>query len=499
VPILGKENVASRAMKYQKILFTEYDRIRCYEGVAFSEPTERDLKELFSGSVIPLSLLNTHTLKLSNRMSPEELRIQVEIRMFEEGNLNSDEDYTIDFIVHSIASDEILVEVFALSHTKAGEYLEASLTKSNSIDRIIPGFLIYGSLYPELKAQNDLFIYWGDEEAYAAIYQNGRYIAHRSIETLASIAVDTGLDLPKLKEFFRTKGVIEENYLTEELNKYILIQEKIAKNVERIIHTINHKRGLFGLSGIDNCYLDFGGGEIPGLKGVFSAYGISDIVISPLKRSNVSAEDIHDVLCCEALMNSNEGDLNLSPYLRKAPWYTRESGKFLGLLGGAILLILIASLTLGWMISAEKEREEELTARLDSLKQETSSLGVTLKQNRLRLDEIKTKNKAISEDIRLYHEAEETASLIQEIHRSRQKFLLDTTSELGRYRLGAILMEQNSSKEMRIHVVSDYRKRDDIAKLMSGLYERGYQDVQTHEIKLDNNNTTYNSLVRIKR
>ena len=491
--------MASRAMKYQKILFTEYDQIRCYDGVNFSDPTVRDFKELFSGSVIPLTLLNTHTLKLSNRMSPEELRIQVEIRMFEEGNLNSDEDYTIDFIVHPIGSDEILVEVFALSHTKAGEYLGASLAKNSTIDRIIPGFLIYGSLYPELKAQNDLFVYWGDEEAYATIYQNGRYIAHRSIETLASIAVDTGLDLPKLKEFFRTKGVIEENYLTEELNKYILIQEKIAKNIERIIHTINHKRGLFGLSGIDHCYLDFNGEEIPGLEGIFTAYGITDITIIPLKRSQNSPEEIHDILCCEALMNTHEGDLNLSPYPRKAPWYTRESGKFLGLIGGAILLLLISFLTLEWMISTEKEREAELTARLESLKQETSSLSTVLKQNRLRLDEIKAKNNAIAEEIRLYHEAEETASLIQEMHRSRQKFLLDTTSELGRYRLGTILMEQNSSKEMRLHVVSDYRKRDDIAKLMSGLYERGYQDVQTHEIKLDNNSTTYNSLVRVKR
>lgn len=486
-------------MEYQKIVFIEHDRLRCFEGSEFSDPSARDLKELFSGAIIPLSLLNTHTLKLSDRLNDDELRLQVEIRMFEEGNLNSDEEYTIDFIRHPIGSDEILVEVFALSNTKAGEYLGTALAKSGSIDRIIPGFLIYGALYPELKAQNDLFIYWGDEEAYAAIYQEGHYIAHRSIETLASIAVDTGLDLSKLKEFFHTKGVIEEKYLPEELNKYILIQEKIAKNIERIVHTINHKRGLFGLSGIDNCYLDFGGKELPGLQGIFNAYGVNDVTVSPLKHYDIAHENLHDFFACGALMQTKEGDFNLSPFPRKAPWYTRESGKFLGLLGGALAIILISSISVGWMNANEEERQEELSARLEVLKQETASLNTTLRQNNSRLNEVQTKNKNIVEDIRLYHAAEETASLIQDMHQSRQKFLLDTTSELGRYRLGALLMEQNGSKEMNIHVVSDYRKRDDIAKLMSGLYARGYQDVQTHEIKLDTNNTTYNSLVKVTR
>jgi len=487
-------------MEHQKLLFIEHDRIRTYQEGVFREPSSGEYKELFCGAIIPLSLLNTHTLKLSDRLSDEELRIQVEIRMFEEGNLNSDEEYTIDYIRHVIATDDSnLVEVFALSHTKAGEYFASALSKSPSIDRIIPGFMVYGSLYPTLEAKNDLFIYWGEEEAYAAIYQEGRYIAHRSIETLASIAVDTGLDLAKLKNFLRTKGVIEENYLPEELNKYILLQEKIGKNIERIVHTINHKRGLFGLSGIDNCYLDFEGESILGLQSVFEAYGVKGITFTPLTKEGCSPENIHDALCCDALVTPNEGMLNLSPYLRKAPWYARESGKFLGFLGGALALILIASITIGWMISNEESRQAELSTQLDTLKKETSSLAATLKQNNNRLHQEQNKSKTLENEIALYHGAEETAVLIHDMHAARQKFLLDTTQELGRYRLGAMLMEQNGSKEMSILVVSEYRKRDDIAKLMSGLYARGYQDVQTHEIKLDNNNTTYNSLVKVTR
>lgn len=487
-------------MEHQKYLFIEHDRIRTYQEGVFGEPSAREYKELYSGAIIPLSLLNTHTLKLPERLSEEELRIQVEIRMFEEGNLSSDEEYTIDYIRHSITTDDSdLVEVFALSQTKAGEYFTSSLTKSPSIDRIIPGFMVYGSLYKALTPQNDLFIYWGEEEAYAAIYQDGRYIAHRSIETLASIAVDTGLDLPKLKTFLHTKGVIEENYLSEELNKYILLQEKIAKNIERIVHTINHKRGLFGLSGIDNCYLDFEGESILGLSSVFEAYGVKGVTFTSLKREGCSPENIHDALCGDAFMETQEGMFNLSPYVRKAPWYRRESGKFLGFVGGSFLIVLIASLSIGWLVSNEEERQAELTAKLETLKQETATLAATLKQNTNRLHEEQNKSKSIQNEIALYHGAEETAVLIHDMHAARQQFLLDTTSELGRYRLGAILMEQNGSKEMSILVVSEYRKRDDIAKLMSGLYARGYQNVETHEIKLDNNNTTYNSLVKVTR
>lgn len=493
------KNVVSRAMEHQKNLFIEHDRLRTYQESGFEECTPRELKSLPSGAIIPLSLLAIHTLKLSDSLSDEELRLQVEIRMYEEGNLNSDEEYTIDFIRHHINNDsDALVEVFALSLSKARDYFTEMLTKTGAIDIITPGFMVYESLYDTLPKGNDLFIYWGEEESYGVIYQEGRYIAHRAIETLTSIAVETGLDLAKLKQYLHTKGLIEENYLPEELNKFILLQERVAKNIERLVHTINHKRGLFGLTGIDHVYLDFEGESIPGLETAFSAYGIADTKIIPLTLPNVTPVQFHETLCASYLLQV-QSPLNLSPFARKAPWYHRESGKFLAFGGGALLLVLIISLCAAWMISSEETRKEELTSKLETLHQETASLSGILKKNNVLLAEQQSKNKAMQEEITLYHAAEETATLIDDMHSKRQQFLLDTTAELGRYRLGAMLMEQNSSKQMSLLIVADYRKRDDIAKLMSGLYALGYQDVQTHEIKLDNNNTTYNSLVKVTR
>jgi len=485
-------------MEHQKNLYLEHDRLRTYQESGFEECVPRELKSLPSGAIVPLSLLTIHTLKLSSRLSDEELRLQVEIRMFEEGNLNSDEEYTIDFIRHHMSSnDDALIEVFALSHSKARDYFTEVLTKTGAIDIITPAFMVYGSLYNTLPKGNDLFIYLGEEESYGVIYQEGRYIAHRGIETLTSIAVETGLDLPKLIHYLHTKGLVEENYLPEELNKFILIQERVAKNIERLVHTINHKRGLFGLTGIDHVYLDFKGESIPGLDVVFSAYGIPDTKIIPLALPGIPPAQLHETLCASYLLDV-QAPLNLSPFTRKAPWYHRESGKFLALGGGALLIVLMTSLSVAWMISSEETRNEELTMKLEILRQETTTLSATLKKNRTLLEKQQSKSRVLQEEIALYHAAEETAALIDDMHIKRQQFLLDTTSELGKYRLGAILMEQNSSKQMSLHVVADYRKRDDIAKLMSGLYARGYQDVQTREIKLDDN-TTYSSLVKVTR
>lgn len=484
-------------MEHQKFLFLEHDRIRTYGNGIFGEAAPRELKSLPCGAIVPLSLLNIHTVKLPDHLNDEELRLQVEIRMYEEGNLNSEEEYAIDFIRHEMASDaSVLVEIFALSHIKAIEYFAEPLSQTGAIDRITPGFMVYGSLYDTLPKGNDLFIYWGEEESYGTIYQNGRYIAHRSIETLTSIAVESGLDIAKLKQMLQTKGLVEENYPSEEHTKFNTLQEKFAKNVERLVHTINHKRSLFGLSGIDRIYLDFEGKTIPGLETVFSAYGISDTQISPLDLPGIIPSQLHDSLCASYLQRP-QTLLNLSPYERKAPWYARESGKFLGFLGGALLIVFIASLSTAWMISAEEERHRELTAKLETLRQETAALSTALKKNKSSLREQQAQNQALKEEIALFHTAEETAALIDNMHGKRQQFLLDTTAELGKYRLGAILMEQNGSKQMNIHVVSDYRKRDDIAKLMGGLYERGYQDVQTREIKLDDG--MYNSLVKVTR
>jgi hypothetical protein len=59
------------------------------------------------------------------------------------------------------------------------------------------------------------------------------------------------------------------------------------------------------------------------------------------------------------------------------------------------------------------------------------------------------------------------------------------------------MIEQNGSKEMTLHIISKYNKRDDIAKVMSGLYTRGYQNAQTHEIVLDEK--MYNAVVKVTR
>lgn len=482
-------------MEKSKILFIEHDRLRVYDNGTFHENVDTSLP---GGAIVPLSLLNTHTIKLPDHLGNDELRIQVEIRMFEEGNLSSDEEYTIDFIRHPIATESsFLVEVFALSRTKADDYFGESLKKTGSIDRVVPGFIAYSSLYPALTPENDLFIYWGEEEAYAAIYQNGHYIAHRTIETLTTIAVETGLELSRLKHFLQVKGLVEENYLPEELNKYILLQERIAKNIERIVHTINHKRGLFGLTGLDRCYLDFEGMVIPGLEQIFTAYGIEKLTILPLTRENTPQRDIHDALCADYLAAPSQFPFNLTPYPPKAPWYRRESGRFLGIVGGALLTVILASLSIGWMSANAEEENAEQSTRFESLRAQTSTLSATLKKANTELNEKQADNKALEEEISLYHSSEETAALIRDMHTARQQFLLDTTEEMGRYRLGAVSMEQNGSKEMAILVVADDRKRDDIARLMSGLYARGYQDVRTQEIKLDNGQ--YNSLVKVTR
>ena len=486
-------------MKHQKNLYLEHDRIRTYQESGFQECSLSDIKFLYSGAIVPLSLLNIHMLKLSDLLSYEELKLHVEIRMYEEGSLNSEEEYTIGFIRHSINTEnDALIEVFALSHTKARDYFAEVLPKTSIIDSITPAFMVYGDLYNTLPKGNDLFIYWSEEEAYGAIYQDGHYIAHRSIDTLSTIAVETGLEIRKLKNDLQTKGLIKENYLVEEVNKSILIEEKIAKNIERIVHTINHKRGLFGITKIDHIYLDFEGNDIKGLKSIFNAYGISDANITPLTLPNVAASQLHETLCASYLQDS-EISLNLSPFTRKAAWYSRESGKFLGFVVGALFIIILAFIAMEWMISNEERRSEELNARLEVLKKKTEPYLATLQKNTTLLTKQQSSNKLLLDDISLIKGAEETASLIRDMHIQRQQFLIDTTSEMGPYRLGALLLEQNGSKEMNILVVSDYRKRDDIAKFMSGLYARGYQNVETHEIKLDNNNTTYNSLVKVTR
>lgn len=486
-------------MTRNKILYLEHEQTRTYNDGIFVPSSAHDYKELPSGGIIPLSLLNMHTLKIPTNLSPEEQTIQVEIRMFEEGNLNSDEEYTIDFIRHHLTSEEsYLCEVFALSQTKAADYFSTTLKHTNVIDYITPGFLIYGSQYDTLPKQNDLFIYFGEEESYGAIYQEGKYIAHRSIDTLTAIAIETGLDLPKLKSFLSQRGVLEEHYPPEEFAKFILIQNRMARNIERLVHTINHKRGLFGFTGIDHVYLDFESNTIPGLETVFDAYGIHELAITELSIANTPPEQLHHLLSAQYFSHQDEQkSLNLSPFERKAQWYKRESGKFLTILAFSLLIAFGIPLILAWMINNEETRKENLTATLSEMEKETSTLSAILKEEKKHLSDEENISEVLQQEIALIQGAQETIDLIGQMHLKRQQMLIDVTSELGRYGLGTLMIEQNGSKEISLQVISQYRKRDNIAKLMSGLYVRGYQNVQTHEIALDNK--MYNAVIKVTR
>jgi hypothetical protein len=486
-------------MAQDKILFIDQSHTLTYSDGRFIQSDAREFTELLSGAIIPLSLLNIHTIKFPNHLNDEELAIQVEIRMFEEGNLNPDNEYTIGFIRHNLITDNsFLCEVFALSHSKSADYFSTALSHLNVIDLVLPGFMIYTAYYNALPETNDLFIYLGEDEAFAAIYQHGTYIAHRTIDTLTTLAVESGLDLTTLKSYLAERGVLEERYSPEEYTKFSLIQERLSRNIERITHTIKHKRGLFGFEGIDHIYLDFEGQNIPGLESIFDDYGIHGIEITPLTQPKSSSTEFHNHLSAKYLASQIHAPLlNLSTFERKARWYKRESGRFLATVILSLVIAIGVPIALLTMISNEEQRKEELTNTLTQLEKETAHLSVILKEQNQHLAKNENTIQMLKKETALIQGAQETADLIGQMNQKRQQFLLDVTSELGRYGLGTLMIEQNGSKEMSIQVISKYQKRDDIAKLMSGLYTRGYQDVQTHEISLDNK--MYNAIVKVTR
>lgn len=488
-------------MPLNTILYIDHDATSTYTDGVFGEPDGRDIQKIPSGAIVPLSLLNIHTLKLPNHLSEEEQKILVEIRMFEEGNLENNEEYTIAYVRHDLPSENsYLFEAFALSHAKAAEYFSAALAKTRSIDLIVPAIMVYGSFYDGTTppGKNDLFLHLGDNESYAAIYQEGHYIAHRSLESLAALAAECGCERETLFRVLCERGVVEDNYPPEESAKCLLIQDALSRNVERLVHTINHKRGLFGLTEIDRIYLDFKGHTIPGLESVFEAYGITRAPIAPITKGHPADDALHDLLCAEHLAGQmGNTSFNLSPFERQAPWYRRESGKFLSVIAASVLVALAAPLAISWQISDETRRNAELIQTLSRIEGQSSELSSTLGDRMRQLEKARHDAEALNREIDMVRGSRETAELIGQMHLKRQQMLLDVTSELGRYRLGTLSMEQNGSKGMALHVVADYRKRDDIAKLMSGLYALGYQNVQTDEITLDND--TYNAVVKVTR
>ncbi len=490
-------------MERSKIVFLYNEKAIFYDGKDIKSANFKDTKKFFTGALVPLKYVDTLTFKLPKKLSNDELSIQVEIKMYEEAGLDANKEYVIDFLKYDMG-DEYIIEAFALNKDDFETEFNRYNKKIEAIDLVFPRFLSYQALYNKglNPDKNDLFICLDEDEAFAVIYKRGEYIGYRLIDSISSISKRVGIETAKLKEYLSLKGLQRKNYSLDETHIIDALQEIFLKNIEKIVYSINHKRTIFALEGIDRIFVDFDGKSIDGLKEFFVSFGYENFEIESVKCCDKEGEETKIFLFCEYIYQAanetkNLQKLNLSFWERKRPIYEYTIFKYTAVLA---LFTLLGLSIYGYFYYNNLMLEESIVKkekRLKSLKRESAKYLKELKRLKDKNQKIKKEIENIEHKMFVYETTLKMIPFIERQKVAREEFMNDVVYALAKYRLNTEYIKQKNPKEMEIMLISEYYQRDRIAKFIKELLNRGYSEVKTAQISYTDG--VYTSSVKVKR
>ncbi|WP_456404540.1 hypothetical protein, partial [Hydrogenimonas sp.] len=463
-----------------------------FDGETFAETETRRAKKYFCGAVVPSDDIHSHTFKVPAGTDESKLDTLVEITMFEAGGLDLEKEYAIAYVRHVLEFDASwLIEAFAVEQAKLKERFGAIAARTGHIDLLAVPYTVYEALYVFDKADAgaiELFLYLSDETSYAVLCKEGRYIAHRNLPSLSSIAAKANVSTEVVRETLRKRGLESERYGPDERLLIETLQEAFSKIVERVAQTVNHKRGIFGITKVDRLLLDFEQSLIPGLWELFDGYGFEESqkgALSCCERLEPAMQ--HRGLEALYMVAVNEGKTdapNLTIFEKRPGFLQTHTGRFVALLAAGALLIAGYALLKESELGNLEERYAQLNGRLNVVKQKAAALRKAAAKERAGLDEVMRRLEESRGEIMAFDETADAALLIEESKIRRRKMVRDVDRALARYSLAAASMEQNGSKRMAIEILSDYGRRDRIAKFMKALIEMGYRSVEGEEVRL---------------
>ncbi len=489
-------------MDTNKIVYIKDEEYYLYDGKTLTIADIGDAKKYHVTSSVNPSALYLHAHKLPSSLDDNLVGIKMDISMYDEGGASEDKDYITSFIRTPLKNeDNDFIDLFGITTEQANSLYKDAVQELKAIDIITPSILAYHSLYEnEPENTTDVYLYFGDEEAYGVVYANGKYISYRSTENLARISALCGWELDTLKAALKTRGIQGEAYNQDEIVAYDAIRNSIYRSVEKIIHTLNHKKGLFNMPETTRVFIDFDGDEIPGLKDAFEYYSLEISSLKPIRVENNDRTLTHDVIIANYILgvvNGKYETINISPFEREEPVYKKPiANLFLSALFGALIVSSIV-FTLSMLTDANNKEIDNLNANIASANGSSKKTVSTLKSLQVKKDNLEKYYLALQDQDGKLKKSKRVLPGISSQATQRQQMIDNALEGLSKNHLGAEFMEQNGSNHLTIGIVTEVGNEEKIANFLNFMTNYGYKKSSTDKIESDNG--TYRSVVEIEK
>ncbi len=477
-----------------------------YDSIVDNEANFKN-KKIPIGTRLLYGDIVSHSFKIANNLSKQELLIKTELKMYEDIGLDPTKAYQISYIEKSKVSDsEILIEAFAVDKSAITQKYQSALKTVKHVDFIAIPFLAYETLYTNniLTPQNDIFVYIAEEEAFTTSYKNGHYISSKRMKSLNEMISELesrniSLTLDELKEIIATKGLNKNSYdlLENEIFEYLV--ETFESLFSKIKNLSLHNRNVYNFSQIDKLFFSCGGKSIPSLAEYVQTY-IEDAKLSPLnflETENVDALDAITASYIKDKLIADEHDYNMTIFHKKDPFYKSEVGKFaFASLASAVILTAYPAY-LQFEINSKNEANLILKEQEAIISKSSKKLKTKLKK--LKNEIVKVENQK-QEDFKKLKTLQNIANALLELKSKDTKYtamFLKINKILKNYQLSIDKITQADTHAINLELSSKQNKRDTIALLMQDLLSVGFSSVTSGEITLSDE--MYKSIVTVKR
>lgn len=451
------------------------------------------------------------TIEVSKNISHENLRDVVEIKAYEELDLDPALEYKIDYheIPTPLHEKNIKLQLFVTEPQIIDEVFADTVKKIEYIDYIIPLPLLFHSLYSyEIldRSEIHLFIYFQKDDTLFALYSQGSLLYAKSLkysfEEIAqrlSELKGENVDVNSVIKTLAKDGLKIEDL--DEMQYYMQIFSEIFMHINDVL--IYAKRAN-EIEIIDKIFISSDIGYIKGIEEYSHTYLAQEAYDFhfdyPLHTNEPYIEDLHFLmaLCAQDILYKYEHYPNLTIYNRLPPLFKRPSGELI-LITVATLLLSLAYPLYNIFMAYKLEHDKAVLQKEYPLIH-TKRLALEQRINTLK-DEIAKIRKKIALK---QQELERRKKILNQIYNKKVNYILkaktlaDLTEDLVRYKIKAITIENNESVfDFNVTAV-DNKSITKFIKYIANNKNDIYE-ISTREInKTDPNSTVYFSKIEVR-
>ena len=461
-----------------KILNICKSHIYVYEdGKIVKKPFSKE-RGIITSFLLPKDIFSL-TKKFPSTLSREEIIIEMEQYIYSYPNININKEYQILYKFIEL-ENSIIAEALLIDTEKLSNIFKPIIDKFKYIDFISPSFLSWGEYYNITKTDplNDVFIYFGRDDAFITAFSEGKYLFHKSLNKLLDLAEKTKLKEEDLIKILSEKGFDRSRYENDEL--FTKIEAFFSEFFLKVFNLLNFSLNEYQISKFNRIYF-YSPFKINKIFEQYENYWeLNSISFKPTSIDTEYNHFEYLITIFNAKNYQNE-EINFSIFQKPPLFVTTPAGKFLSFV---FVLFLIFALWVGYMVYKVDELDKNILSlqkRYFLIKKRSIKYNLLIKTYRKKIALIDNEIDNIKKNI---NEIDTKLSILYQKYKTPLFYnvLARIAKKLKKYNLKITKLNKNNDFYV-LTIKSDYDNTSDIAKFMEDLINDGFKNVKSKTIK----------------